>query len=102
MASAQAKLAAAKAPRWMRFDLAVGNRLLEQKKAAYQYLQELIDSGGLPDPVLGWADPGLDSFRSDDEFTTVQAQIDKKNSETRSEILQIEASASQMQIAASK
>ncbi|MGA7125885.1 MAG: protein kinase [Chthoniobacterales bacterium] len=102
VASAQAKLAAAKAPRWMRFDLAVGNRLLEQKKAAYQYLQELIDNGGLPDPVLGWADPGLDSFRSDDEFRTVQAQIDKKNSETRSEILQIEAGASQMQIAASK
>jgi len=90
VASAKAKLPTAKSPRWMRFDLAVGNRLLELKEPAYQFLRELIDSGGFPDPVLGPVDPGLDLFKSDSEFQSLQSELDKKNAETRSQILQIE------------
>jgi serine/threonine protein kinase/tetratricopeptide (TPR) repeat protein len=90
VASAQAKLPTAKSPRWMRFDLAVGNRLLERKEPAYQFLRELIDSGGFPDPVLGPVDPGLDLFKSDSLFQNLQSAMDKRNAETRSQILQIE------------
>jgi serine/threonine protein kinase/tetratricopeptide (TPR) repeat protein len=88
--SAQAKLSTAKSPRWMRFDLAIGNRLLARKEPAYRYLQELIDSGGYPDPVLGPVDPGLDLFKTDPEFQTLQSELDKKNAETRSQLLLIE------------
>ena len=90
VASAQAKLVTAKSPRWMRFDLAVGNRLLERRDAAYQFLRELIDSGGFPDPILGQVDPGLDLFKSDGEFQGLQSEIDKRNAETRSQVLRIE------------
>jgi serine/threonine protein kinase/tetratricopeptide (TPR) repeat protein len=88
--SAQAKLATAKSPRWMRFDLAIGNRLLERKEPAYQYLRELIDRGGFPDPVLGPADPGLDVFESDGEFVALRAEMEKKNGEVRLQIAEIE------------
>ncbi|MBV8815339.1 MAG: protein kinase [Verrucomicrobia bacterium] len=88
--SAQVKLAAGKSPRWMRFDLAIGNRLLERKEPAYQNLRQLLDSGGFPDPILGPVDPGLDVFKSDAEFDAIQSALEKKNAEVRSEILEIE------------
>ncbi|MBV9274953.1 MAG: protein kinase [Verrucomicrobia bacterium] len=88
--SAQVKLAAGKSPRWMRFDLAIGNRLLERKEPAYQNLRQLLDSGGFPDPILGPVDPGLDVFKSDAEFEAIQSELEKKNAEVRSEILEIE------------
>jgi hypothetical protein len=90
VASAQAKLPTAKSPRWMRFDLAIGNRLLDRKEPAYQNLQELIDSGGYPDPVLGPVDPGLDLFETDPEFQTLRSEIEEKNAETRSQLELIE------------
>jgi tetratricopeptide (TPR) repeat protein len=90
LVSAQAKLPTAKSPRWIRFDLAVGSRLLERKESAYQFLQELMDSGGFPDPILGPVDPGLDLFKSDSEFQSVQSEITKRNAETRSWVLQME------------
>ena len=90
LALAQSKLASAKSPRWMRFDLAIGNRLLERKEPAYQNLRELADSGGFPDPVLGPVDPGLDVFKSDSEFEALQSEMGKKNAEIRSRILAIE------------
>lgn len=92
VALAQSKLPTAKAPRWMRFDLAVGNRILERREAAYQYLRELMIGTGFPDPVLGLADPGLDVFKSDNEFQTLIDEIGQKNAETRSQISQIEES----------
>jgi tetratricopeptide (TPR) repeat protein len=90
LVSAQAKLPTAKSPRWMRFDLAIGNRLLDRKQPAYQFLRELIDSGGYPDPVLGRVDPALDVFKSDSEFEALESEIEKKDSETRTQIQQIE------------
>jgi serine/threonine protein kinase/tetratricopeptide (TPR) repeat protein len=92
VASAQANLPTAKSPRWMRFDLAIGNRMLERKDPAYQYLQELLAKGGFPDPVLGSVDPALDVFKSDSEFETIRSEISKQNAETRSQIQQIEES----------
>jgi serine/threonine protein kinase len=89
---AQSKLPTAKAPRWMRLDLAVGNRILERREAAYQYLRELMIGTGFPDPVLGLADPGLDVFKSDTEFQTLLDEVGQKNAETRSQISQIEQS----------
>ncbi|HTD16362.1 MAG TPA: protein kinase [Chthoniobacterales bacterium] len=90
--SAQSKLSTAKAPRWMRFDLAVGNRILERNEAAFQYLRELMIGTGFPDPVLGLADPGLDVFLSDSEFQTLLDDVSQKNAEIRSQISQIEQS----------
>ena len=87
---AQQKLPTAKSPRWMRFDLAVAERLLERKYSAYQRLRDLIDKGGFPDPVLGRVDPGLDLFKSDTEFQSILAELDKKNAATRARILEIE------------
>ncbi len=87
---AQQKLPTAKSPRWMRFDLAVAERLLERKDSAYQRLRELIDKGGFPDPVLGRVDPGLDLFKSDTEFKSILAELDKKNAATRARILEME------------
>jgi TolB-like protein/Tfp pilus assembly protein PilF len=92
VALAQQKLPTAKSPRWMRFDLAVGNRLLERKDAAYQSLRELVAAGGFPDPVLGRTDPGLDIFKSDSEFQSILAELGKKNAATRARILEIEKS----------
>ena len=90
--SAQSKLSTAKAPRWMRFDLAVGNRILERNEAAFQYLRDLMIGTGFPDPVLGLADPGLDVFKTDSEFQTLLDEVSQKNAETRSQISQIEQS----------
>jgi serine/threonine protein kinase/Tfp pilus assembly protein PilF len=90
VALAQQKLPTAKSPRWMRFDLAIGNRLLERKDAAYQSLRDLVANGGFPDPVLGRADPGLDLFEADREFQSILAELDQKNSATRARILEIE------------
>jgi serine/threonine protein kinase/tetratricopeptide (TPR) repeat protein len=90
--SAQSKLSTTKSPRWMRFDLAVGNRILERNEAAFQYLRELMTGTGFPDPVLALADPGLDVFKSDSEFQTLVDEISQKNAETRSQISQIEQS----------
>jgi serine/threonine protein kinase len=87
---AQQKLPTAKAPRWMRFDLAVADRLLGHKDSAYQRLRDLIDKGGFPDPVLGRVDPGLDLFKSDTEFQSILAELDKKNATIRTRILDIE------------
>src|SRR6201987_5285778 len=57
--SAQSKLSTTKSPRWMRFDLAVGNRILERNEAAFQYLRELMTGTGFPAPVLALAAYGL-------------------------------------------
>ena len=89
---AQQKLPTAKSPRWMRFDLAVAARLLEHKESAYERLRELMAGGGFPDPVLGRVDPGLDPFKSDREFQSVLADLDKKNAVSRTRILEIEKS----------
>jgi serine/threonine protein kinase/Tfp pilus assembly protein PilF len=88
--SAQQKLPTAKSPRWMRFDLAVAERLLEHKESAYERLRELMANGGFPDPVLGRVDPGLDPFKSDREFQSILADLDKTNAATRARILDIE------------
>jgi hypothetical protein len=92
VALAQSKLPTAKSPRWMRFDLAVGNRILERREAAYQHLRELMIGAGFPDPVLGLADPGLDVFKSDNEFQALLDEVGQKNAETRTQISQIEQS----------
>jgi hypothetical protein len=88
--SAQNKLPTAKAPRWMRFDIAIGNRLLDRKETAYQYLRQLVDTGGFPDPVLGRVDPALDLFGSDNEFKALQSEIEEKDAEIRTQISAIE------------
>jgi ferritin-like metal-binding protein YciE len=92
VALAQSKLPTTKSPRWMRFDLAVGNRVLEHQETAYQYMRELMTGAGFPDPVLGLADPALDVFKSDSEFQTLLSEVGQKNAETRSQISQIEQS----------
>jgi serine/threonine protein kinase/tetratricopeptide (TPR) repeat protein len=86
---AQQKLPTAKTPRWMRFDLAVAERLLEHKDSANQRLRDLVATG-FPDPVLGPADPGLDLFKTDREFQNTMAELDKKNAATRARILDLE------------
>jgi serine/threonine protein kinase/Tfp pilus assembly protein PilF len=92
VALAQQKLPTTKSPRWMRFDLAVGNRLLNRHEEAYQWLSDLLAKGGFPDPVLGRADPGLDLFKPDNEFQGILTELDKKNAATRARILEIEKS----------
>jgi serine/threonine protein kinase/tetratricopeptide (TPR) repeat protein len=92
VALAQQKLPTAKSPRWVRFDLSVGNRLLERKDAAYQALHELLAKGGFPDPVLGRTDPGLEVFMPDLEIQNTLADLDRKNAATRTRILDIEKS----------
>ena len=47
---------------------------------------------GFPDPVLGLADPGLDVFKSDNEFQALLDEVGQKNAETRTQISQIEKS----------
>jgi serine/threonine protein kinase len=90
VALAQQKLPTAKSPRWMRFDLAVGNRLLERKDAAYQTLHDLLANGGFPDPVLGRVDPGLEVFKPDLEIQNTLADLDRKNAAIRTRISEIE------------
>jgi eukaryotic-like serine/threonine-protein kinase len=91
MTLAQQKLPTTKAPRWMRFDLAIAERLLERKDAANQRLRDLVATG-FADPVLGPADPGLDLFKADREFQNTMTELDKKNAAMRARILDIEKS----------
>jgi tetratricopeptide (TPR) repeat protein len=92
VASAQQKLPTAKAPRWMRFDLAVGFRLLNRYKEAYKYLREMLVNGGFPDPLLGPKDPGMDLFKADSEFQSIQVDLNRQNEVKRARILEIEKS----------
>ena len=48
VASAQQKLSTAKSPRWMRFDLAVGFRLLNHFEDAYQHLKTFWPTADFP------------------------------------------------------
>ena len=89
---AQKKLPAAKSPRWMRWVMAVGDRLLGSKNEAYQRLRDLLVNGGFPDPVLGRADPGLEPFKPDSEFQSILADLDQQDEAKRARILQIEKS----------
>jgi len=90
VALAQKKLPTAKAPRWMRFDLAVGFRLLNQDQEAYRSLHEMLVSGGFPDPVLGPADPGLNPFKADSEFQRILADLDRQDEAKRARIIEVE------------
>jgi serine/threonine protein kinase/tetratricopeptide (TPR) repeat protein len=92
VALAQKKLPAAKAPRWMRWVIAIGNRFLDRKDEAYQRLRDLLANGGFPDPGLGKADPGLDVFKSDSEFQSILADLDQQDQAKRARILEIEKS----------
>jgi TolB-like protein len=89
---AQQKLPTAKSPRWMRFDAAVGLRMLNHVEDAYSQLHELLVKGGFPDPVLGPKDPGLDFFKPDKEFQSVMADLNRQNQVKRARILEIERS----------
>jgi pentatricopeptide repeat protein len=90
VAFAQQKLPAAKAARWMRFDLAVGFRLLNRYEEAYRYLREMLANGGFPDPVLGPDDPGLNLFKADGEFQGILAELNRQDQAKRARILEIE------------
>jgi serine/threonine protein kinase/lipopolysaccharide biosynthesis regulator YciM len=92
VAFAQKKLPTAKSPRWMRFDLAVGFRLLNHYEEAYRYLREMLANGGFPDPVLGPSDPGLNLFKDDSEFQAILADLNRQNDAKRARILEIEKS----------
>jgi serine/threonine protein kinase/thioredoxin-like negative regulator of GroEL len=92
VASAQQKLSTAKSPRWMRFDLAVGSRLLNQLEDAYQHLHDLLANSGFPDPILGPMDPGMDLFKPDKEFQSILANLNRQNETKRARILKIEKS----------
>jgi serine/threonine protein kinase len=92
VASAQQKLSTAKSPRWMRFDLAVGCRLLKHFEDAYRHLHDLLANGGFPDPVLGPKDPGLDLFKPDSEFQSILADLNRRNETKRARIIEIENS----------
>jgi pentatricopeptide repeat protein len=76
----------------MRFDLALGFRLLNRYEEAYRYLREMIANGGFPDPVLGANDPGLDLFKADSEFQSILAATNRQNEAKRARILEIEKS----------
>jgi hypothetical protein len=89
---AHQKLPTAKSPRWMRFDLAVGLRLLNHLEDAYRQLHDLLANGGFPDPVLGPKDPGLDLFKPDNEFQSIMANLNRQNEVKRARILEIEKS----------
>jgi serine/threonine protein kinase/tetratricopeptide (TPR) repeat protein len=92
VASAEQKLSTAKSPRWIRFDLAVGSRLLNQFEDAYRHLQDLLANGGFPDPVLGPKDPGLDLFKPDSKFQDMMAQLNRQNEAIRARMLEIDKS----------
>jgi len=89
---ARQKLPTAKSPLWMRFDLAVGLRLLNHLEDAYRELHELLANGGFPDPVLGLKDPGLDLFKPDNEFRSIMADLNRQNDVKRARVLAIERS----------
>jgi tetratricopeptide (TPR) repeat protein len=89
---AQQKLPTSKSARWMRFDLAVGLRLLNRDEEAYRYLRELLANGGFPDPVLGPNDPGLNVFKADGEFQRILADLNQQNEAKRTRIHEAEKS----------
>jgi eukaryotic-like serine/threonine-protein kinase len=89
---AQQKLPTAKSPRWMRFDLAVGLRLLNRYQEAYKCLREMMANGGFPDPVLGLSDPGLNIFKADSEFQGLLADLNRQNETNQARIREIEKS----------
>jgi eukaryotic-like serine/threonine-protein kinase len=89
---AQQKLPAAKSPRWMRWVMAVGDRLLDRKDEAYERLRALLTSSGFPDPVLGREDPGLDLFKPDSEFQSISADLNQQDETKRARIRKIEKS----------
>jgi eukaryotic-like serine/threonine-protein kinase len=89
---AHQKLPTVKSARWMRFDLAVGLRLLNQYEDAYRQLHDLLANGGFPDPVLGPEDPGLDLFKPENEFRSIMADLERQNEVKRARILEIEKS----------
>ena len=89
---AQQKLPTSKSARWMRFDLAVGLRLLNRDEEAYRYLRELLANGGFPDPVLGPNDPGLNVFKADGEFQAILANLNQQNEAKRARIHEVEKS----------
>jgi TolB-like protein len=90
VAAAGQKLPTAKSPRWMRFDLAVGSRLLNRFEDAYRHLHDLLANGGFPDPILGPKDPGLDLFKPDSEYQHILADLNREKEAKRARILQIE------------
>jgi TolB-like protein len=92
VASARQKVSTAKSPRWMRFDLAVGLRLLNHFEDAYRQLRDLLANGGFPDPVLGPKDPGLDLFKPDPDFQEILVDLNRRNETKRGRILEIEKS----------
>ncbi len=78
----------------MRFDLAVGFRLLNRYEEAYRYLREMLAKGGLPDPLLGPNDPGLNLFKADGEYQGILAEKNRQIEAKRVRILEIEKSLS--------
>jgi serine/threonine protein kinase/Tfp pilus assembly protein PilF len=87
---AKEKLPTSKKTRWLLWDISTGCRLLNRKDEAYQRLDDLLAGGGLPDPVLGPRDISFDLFRSDPEFRSVLAELQKKDAEIRTRIARIE------------
>jgi tetratricopeptide (TPR) repeat protein len=89
----QQRLPARNGIRWLLWDISMASRLLDRKEEAYAHLRELLAAGGFPDPVLGPRDAALDVFKSDKEFLSVSADLEKRNAEIRARILKIEKSA---------
>jgi eukaryotic-like serine/threonine-protein kinase len=90
----QQRLPAGNRIRWLLWDISMASRLLDRKEEAYAHLRELLAAGGFPDPVLGPRDAALDVFKSDKEFLSVSADLEKRNAEIRARILKIERSTS--------
>jgi hypothetical protein len=72
----------------MRFDLAVGFRLLNRYEEAFRYLREMIANDGFPDPVWG----PKDLFKADSAFQGILAEINRRNQSKRARILETEKS----------
>ena len=89
---ARQKLPTAKSPRWMRFDAAVGSRILNKVEDANRQLHELLTMAGFPDPVLGPKDPALDFFKNDHAFQSMMADLNRQNELKRARVLEIERS----------
>jgi tetratricopeptide (TPR) repeat protein len=90
VALVQQRLPAANRIRWLLWDISMASRLLDRKDEAYAHLHKLLATGGFPDPVLGPRDAALDLFKSDKEFQSVLADLEKRNAEIRARILNIE------------
>jgi serine/threonine protein kinase/Tfp pilus assembly protein PilF len=90
IALVQPRIAAGNRSRWLLWDISMVSRLLDRKDEAYVHLRELLAAGGFPDPVLGPRDAALDVFKSDKEFLSVLADLERRNAEIRASILKIE------------